>query len=81
MTSRLVFTGALSQSRPSTTVDDAARESGRWCGALCREGSSPSVGAYHMRDSTIWISVGGGTDPAWRKDGAELFYLAADRRP
>ena len=25
------------------------------------------------------ISTGGGIDPAWRKDGSELFYLAADR--
>jgi hypothetical protein len=25
------------------------------------------------------ISAGGGTEPTWRKDGTELFYLAADR--
>ncbi len=26
------------------------------------------------------ISSGGGADPQWRKDGTELFYLAADRK-
>jgi serine/threonine-protein kinase len=25
------------------------------------------------------VSVGGGTEPAWRQDGLELFYLSADR--
>ena len=25
------------------------------------------------------ISIGGGTEPAWRRDGKELFYLAPDR--
>jgi hypothetical protein len=25
------------------------------------------------------ISTGGGVEPEWRRDGKELFYLAADR--
>ena len=34
---------------------------------------------FRSRTKRISISTGGGTDPAWRSDGAELFYLAADR--
>jgi hypothetical protein len=26
------------------------------------------------------VSTGGGTEPIWRPDGKELFYLAADRK-
>ena len=35
--------------------------------------------AFPLTSEKDRISTGGGTDPAWRKDGAELFYLAADR--
>jgi hypothetical protein len=37
------------------------------------------VQAFPLTSEKERISVGGGTDPAWRKDGAELFYLATDR--
>ena len=36
--------------------------------------SFPTVGAQRQ------ISTDGGTQPRWRRDGKELFYLAADRR-
>ena len=37
------------------------------------------VQAFPLTDEKDQISIGGGSDPEWRKDGAELFYLAADR--
>jgi eukaryotic-like serine/threonine-protein kinase len=37
------------------------------------------VQAFPLTSEKDRISTGGGTGPAWRKDGAELFYLAADR--
>ena len=37
------------------------------------------VQAFPLTDEEDQISIGGGSDPEWRKDGAELFYLAADR--
>src|SRR5206468_6923531 len=30
--------------------------------------------------SRVLVSKGGGTAPRWRRDGKELFYLAADER-
>ena len=33
---------------------------------------SPTVGAKQK------VSIAGGTQPAWRADGKELFYVAAD---
>jgi Tol biopolymer transport system component len=39
-----------------------------------REGSAPG-------STGVWqVSTDGGTDPQWRRDGKELFYLAPDRR-
>lgn len=37
------------------------------------------VQAFPLTSEKDRISVGGGTSPAWRTDGTELFYLAADR--
>ena len=37
------------------------------------------VQAFPLSGGKWQISNGGGTDPAWRKDGTELYYLAADR--
>jgi len=38
-------------------------------------------GAAYPSASGKWpLSVGGGTEPAWRGDGKELFYLSADRQ-
>jgi eukaryotic-like serine/threonine-protein kinase len=38
------------------------------------------VQAFPLTDEKDQISVGGGIAPEWRKDGAELFYLSADRK-
>ena len=35
--------------------------------------------AFPLTNEKDRISTGGGTDPAWSKTGAELFYLAANR--
>jgi eukaryotic-like serine/threonine-protein kinase len=37
------------------------------------------VQAFPLTNQKVRISTGGGTDAAWSKNGAELFYLAADR--
>jgi hypothetical protein len=37
------------------------------------------VQAFPLTGEKHQISLGGGTSPAWRADGAELFYQAADR--
>ena len=44
-------------------------ESGRW---------EVYVGAFPAADARSRISPDGGTEPRWRRDGRELFYLAAD---
>jgi Tol biopolymer transport system component len=48
----------------------ASNESGRW--EVYVRSFSGSGGKWH-------ISSGGGTDPQWRGDGKELFYLDPDR--
>ena len=37
------------------------------------------VQAFPLSGAKSPISAGGGSQPAWRKDGTELFYVAADR--
>jgi Tol biopolymer transport system component len=37
------------------------------------------VQAFPLTDEKDQISIGGGNQPEWSKDGAELFYLAANR--
>jgi eukaryotic-like serine/threonine-protein kinase len=54
---------------------------GKWLAYVSNETGAFEVyltqpGTGHGRTS---VSVGGGTEPAWRKDGRELFYLSVDR--
>jgi hypothetical protein len=37
------------------------------------------VQAFPLTEEKHTISTAGGSHPEWRKDGAELFYLSADR--
>jgi hypothetical protein len=37
------------------------------------------VQAFPLTSEKVRISTGGGADPAWARNGAELFYLAANR--
>ena len=54
---------------------------GRWIAYVSNESGRDEVyvQAFPLTDEKDQISIGGGSDPEWRKDGAELFYLAADR--
>jgi Tol biopolymer transport system component len=52
---------------------------GRWMAYGSNEtGAFEIYGAAYPSGSGKWpLSVGGGTEPAWRHDGKELFYLSA----
>jgi eukaryotic-like serine/threonine-protein kinase len=54
---------------------------GRWIAYVSDESGRQEVyvQAFPLTNEKDRISSGGGTDPAWRGDGNELFYLAADR--
>jgi Tol biopolymer transport system component/tRNA A-37 threonylcarbamoyl transferase component Bud32 len=54
---------------------------GHWIAYVSDESGRDEVyvQAFPLTSEKKQISTGGGTDPAWRKDGSELFYLAADR--
>src|SRR5205814_4039877 len=53
---------------------------GRWLAYTSLESGSPEVYVSSMMDAdTRWqVSAGGGSDPRWRRDGRELFYISAD---
>jgi hypothetical protein len=46
------------------------------------ESGSPQVyvQAFPTQSGKVPISTAGGTQPRWRRDGKELFYLALDRK-
>ena len=53
---------------------------GRWV-AYCSDESGKNevyVQSFPVPGNKVLISTGGGTAPKWRRDGKELFYLAAD---
>jgi eukaryotic-like serine/threonine-protein kinase len=54
---------------------------GRWIAYVSNESGRDEVyvQTFPLTDAKYQISTGGGTNPEWRKDGAELFYLATDR--
>jgi serine/threonine protein kinase/Tol biopolymer transport system component len=72
--------------KPYVLVDDpswqaAARFSpdGRWFAYQSNELGRPEVFVNSFLPSAKWrISTDGGSLPRWRRDGKELFYLAAD---
>jgi Tol biopolymer transport system component len=53
----------------------------RWIAYVSDESGRQEVyvQAFPLTNEKDRISTGGGSDPAWRGDGTELFYLAADR--
>ena len=56
---------------------------GRWMAYASDESGAPEVyvRSFGEREPGKWrISVNGGSEPMWRRDGTELFYLAADRK-
>jgi eukaryotic-like serine/threonine-protein kinase len=54
---------------------------GRWVAYVSDESGRNEiyVQAFPLSGAKFQISTGGGTEPTWRKDGTELFYVAADR--
>jgi Tol biopolymer transport system component len=54
---------------------------GRWIAYVSNESGRDEVyvQAFPLTDEKDQISTGGGSDPAWHKDGVELFYLTPDR--
>jgi tricorn protease-like protein len=54
---------------------------GRWIAYVSNESGRDEVYVqkFPLTNDKYRISTGGGTDPEWRKDGTELFYLASDR--
>jgi len=54
---------------------------GRWIAYVSDESGRNEiyVQAFPLSGEKHQISSGGGSEPYWRKDGTELFYLAADR--
>jgi Tol biopolymer transport system component len=54
---------------------------GHWIAYESDESGRPEVyvQAFPLTNQKVRISAGGGTDAAWSKSSAELFYLAADR--
>jgi Tol biopolymer transport system component len=55
---------------------------GRWIAYVSDESGRPEVYVQGFPEQTgKWtISSGGGIQPKWRRDGRELYYLAADKR-
>ena len=52
----------------------------RWLAYSSNESGRLDVYAMPFSGTGKWpVSVNGGTEPAWRADGTELFYLAPDR--
>ena len=51
---------------------------GRWLAYTSNETGRPEIYLRPFPDGTasVLISVGGGSEPSWRRDGHELFYLA-----
>jgi len=54
---------------------------GRWIAYVSNESGRNEVyvQAFPLTSKKKQISTGGGADPAWRKDGSEIFYMAPDR--
>jgi dipeptidyl aminopeptidase/acylaminoacyl peptidase len=67
---------------PFDEVDGRFSPDGRWVAYVSNEGgrSEIYVQPFPGPGSKSQVSVGGGTTPRWRRDGRELFYVAADSR-
>jgi len=55
---------------------------GHWVAYVSDESGQNEVyvQAFPRSGEKVQISTGGGSEAAWRRDGAELFYLAGDRK-
>jgi len=66
---------------PANEVDGHCSPDGRWLAYSSDESGRQEiyVTSFPMPGGKWPISTGGGTQPRWRRDGTELFYLAPDR--
>lgn len=55
---------------------------GRWLAYVSNQTGVPEiyVQSFPVSSGQWQVSTGGGTQPRWRRDGKELFYLASDRK-
>ena len=55
---------------------------GKWIAYISDESGSPEVyvQTFPISGGRVRVSTGGGNQPKWRRDGRELFYIAADRK-
>jgi hypothetical protein len=54
---------------------------GRWLAFVSNESGPEEVYVRLLEGTTrVRVSVGGGTQPRWRRDGREIFYVAPDNR-
>jgi hypothetical protein len=67
-------------STPAAEIDGQVSPDGRWLAYVSNEGGPYDVYVRPFPSGAAkWrISSGGGIEPVWRRDGRELFYLAAD---
>lgn len=67
---------------PSDESQATFAPNGRWVAYTSTESGRPEVYVQPFPPTGAkWqVSVGGGEQPRWRRDGRELFYLAPDRR-
>jgi Tol biopolymer transport system component len=77
----------LSDLRSTTLLDSRFSESqgrispdGRWLAYTSDETGRPEIylRPFPAGSSSVLISIGGGSEPSWRRDGKELFYLASN---
>jgi eukaryotic-like serine/threonine-protein kinase len=79
----------LDQGKPTPITQTPSRErdgrfspDGKWIAYTSDESGDPEVyvQSFPTPGAKSLVSIGGGTQPRWSRDGKELFYLAADGR-
>jgi Tol biopolymer transport system component len=67
---------------PFTEIDGRFSADGRWIAYSSDESGQMEVYVQPFpRSGSKWqVSTGGGSEPHWRRNGKELFYLAPDRK-
>ena len=70
---------------PQSQFDEQAgafSPDGHWIAYISNESGRDEVyvQAFPLSGSKFQISTGGGSEPQWRTDGTELFYVSADRK-
>ena len=67
---------------PFPEADGRFSPDGHWVAYMSIESGSPQifVRPFAGPGTKFQVSVGGGSQPRWRRDGGELFYVAPDNR-